>query len=145
MTRKNKLSKKQLLVIDDLLSGQFDEQAVLDRHKLSRNVYNKWLGDNIFTDEFNQQVAWLNRQSEALIARYASLAAAKLVQLTESESQETARKACLDIISLPRQGAKREQWPDKGEDANTSQGQQLSPEAASILLSALANHKEEKT
>jgi len=141
MTRTKRLNKKQLAVIDDLFSGQFDEQAVLEKHKISRNVYNKWLGDNIFTDEFNRRIAWLNLQSDALIARYASLAAAKLVQLTESESQETARKACLDIISLPREGTKREQPADEGRRLNTSEEQELSAEVVSRLLAALAGQK----
>jgi len=142
MTRTKRLNKKQLAAIDDLFSGQFDEQAVLEKHKISRNVYNKWLGDEIFTDEFNRRIAWLNLQSEALIARYASLAAAKLVQLTESESQETARKACLDIISLPREEVNRGRQPEASEGAKMPAGEQLSAEVASRLLAALAGQKE---
>lgn len=142
MTRKKTLSKKQLAVIDDLFSDQFDEQAVLDRHKVSGNIYNKWLADDAFTDEFNRRIAWLNRQSDALIARYAFVAAAKLVQLTESESQETARKACLDIISLPRAATKRQQQSDEvPTPPNTAVGQQLSTETASRLLAALAEER----
>ena len=101
MARKKRLSKKQLAVIEEMFSEQFDEQQVLDKHKVSRNIYNKWLADSAFAYEFDRRVASARRQGELIIAKYASLAAAKLVQLTESESQETARKACLDIISLP--------------------------------------------
>jgi len=99
MGKRKNLTKKQLAVIEDLFAGELDEQAVLDKHKVSRNLYNRWLADERFAELFKERSARAYRQSELIIARYAPLAAAKLVQLTASESQETARKACLDIIS----------------------------------------------
>ena len=75
-----------------------------------------------------------HRHSELIIARYAGLAAAKLVELTESESQETARKACLDVISFRRD-------LDKQEDKTGEEGwrpREIPPEVASRLLAALA-------
>ncbi len=93
------LTKRQLAVIDELFDGD-DEQAVLDKYKVSRRLYNKWLADDAFTGEFDRRIDAAFRQSAVLIARYAPLAAAKLVQLTESDKEETARKACLDIISM---------------------------------------------
>jgi len=99
MGKRKQLTKRQLAVIEDLFAGELDEQAVLDKHKISRNVYNKWLADECFAEQFNECIARAYRQSELIIARYAPLAAAKLVQLTESDKEETARKACLDIIS----------------------------------------------
>jgi len=96
-----RLSKKQLAVIEDLFAGELDEQAVLEKHRVSRNLYNRWLTDDRFIEQFNERIARAYRQSELIIARYAPLAAAKLVQLTECEKEETARKACLDILSFP--------------------------------------------
>jgi len=142
MARKKQLSKKQLAVIEEMFSEQFDEQQVLDKHKVSRNVYNKWLADSAFTDEFDRRTASARRQGELIIAKYASLAAAKLVQLTESKSQETARKACLDIISLP--SAKKPQGPSETEQAGEQQPQ-LSDETVSKLLAVLAEEKQENT
>jgi len=107
MVRKKQLSKKQLVVINDLFDGGMDEQAVLDKHRISRNVYNKWLTNELFVKEFSRRMEWAYKQSEALIAKYAAVAAAKLVQLTESDNPETARKACLDIISLPKTEAQK--------------------------------------
>ncbi len=130
--------------MEDLFGGELDEQGVLDKHKVSRNVYNKWLADGAFVDEFDRRVASVRRQSEFIIARYAPLAAAKLVQLTESKSQETARKACLDIISLP-QGAQRGQGPSETEQAGEQEEQQLSDETASKLLAVLAEEKKDGT
>ncbi|MHC4309749.1 MAG: hypothetical protein ACYSSN_07375 [Planctomycetota bacterium] len=95
------LTKKQLAVIEDLFAGELDEQAILDKYKLSRKLYNQWRNDDSFAEQFDKRITDAYRQSDVLIARYAPVAAAKLIQLTESDKPETARKACLDIISMP--------------------------------------------
>jgi len=141
MARKKRLSKKQLAVIEEMFSGELDEQQVLDKHKVSRNVYNRWLTDENFCAEFDRRTDSARRQGELIIAKYASLAAAKLVQLTESKSQETARKACLDIISLPQAAAKKTQGPSEGSRADEQEGPQLSDETVSRLLAVLAEEK----
>lgn len=141
MAKRKQLSKKQLAVIDDMFAGELDEQAVLDKHKISRSTYNRWQGDELFVDEFNRRITSAHRQSVALIARYASLAAAKLVQLTESENQETARKACLDILSLPSLAAKKTEQPTEPQSSPDKQTQQLLPQTASRLLAALAQEE----
>jgi hypothetical protein len=71
-----------------------------------------------------------------IIARYATSAAAKLVELTESQNPETARKACLDIINLLRPNTE----PKSDEQAEAEQTPQLSPELAGKLLAALAEN-----
>ena len=132
------MSKRQFSVIDDLLAGEYDERAVLAKHKVTRNVYNRWLADRKFSDELRRRIESAHRQGELIIARYASVAAAKLVQLTDSENQETARKACVDIISLPKsKGASRQTKPQP----EPKPPAQLSPEKASRLLAALAKER----
>ncbi len=138
MVKRKKLSKKQLAVIDDLFSGELEEQAVLEKHKVSRNVYNGWLADGLFSSEFDRRIMSAHRQSAALIAKYAPLAAAKLVQLTESEKVETARKACLDIISLQALLDKRMAEPGESLKDQTQTLQQMTEQRASRLLSVLA-------
>ena len=54
--------------------------------------------------------------------------------LTESENQETARKACLDIISAQRMTVKEQDQAGEVEKHSL----QLSAETASRLLAALA-------
>jgi hypothetical protein len=132
------LSKKQLSVIDEIFTGDIDTETVLAKHNVTRRLFNKWLGDEIFRAEFTRRIDWLNLQSQVMVARYASLAAAKLVSLTDSENQETKRKACLDIISLPRL-ADQKQKVSSGNDLE--QPEALHPDTASILLEALANQK----
>ena len=138
MAKRKKLSKKQLAVMDDMFTAELDEQAVLEKHKVSRNVYNRWLADGLFVSEFDRRIMSAHRQSAALIARYAPLAVAKLVQLTELDKEETARKACMDIISLPALLDKRIVQPGELQTTETQLPQQLTEQAASRLLAALA-------
>jgi len=144
MGKTEKLKPRQLAVIEDLFAGELDEQAVLGKHKVSRNLYNRWLKDADFAGEFDQRIEGAFRQSAALIARYAPLAAAKLVGLIGSDKEETVRKACLDIISM-HAGRTRDdgrQMKDEAEPVADSSPISLSPEAASRLLSALAEEKD---
>lgn len=140
MGNKKQLSKRQLAVIDDLFSGELDEQSVLARHKVSRRLYERWQSEQDFADEFSRRIAALNRRGEFIIAGYVSPAAAKLIQLTESENQETARKACLDIISLAAKPLSGKSDSRKiGETENSPE--QLPPATAAKLLAALAEEK----
>ncbi|MCX5634731.1 MAG: hypothetical protein NTW55_02660 [Planctomycetota bacterium] len=145
MAKGKRLSKKQLSVIEDLFIGQLDEQAILDKHEVSRAVFVKWQMERRFVEEFNRRIAALNRQGELIIARYAPLAAAKLVGLTESQSQETARKACIDIIEFPKQTVKKADEPagplGAGKNDKSAVQKELPPETASRLLAALVDKR----
>ena len=141
MARKRQLTKRQLGVIDEIFSAELDERAILEKYKVSRNVYNKWLADERFQAEIVRRVTSVRLQSEALIARYSLLAAAKLVQLIESEKEETSRRACLDIISLPNTKAKKASKDgkvQKGDFKALEQAKALPPRTVSRLLAALA-------
>ena len=144
MARRKYLSQKQLTVLDDLFSGDLDEQAVLDKHKVRRSTYDRWLADKLFAERFKQYVNGLKRRSELLMAKYSCLAAAKLVGLTASDKAETARKACLDIISVPKIADSRDEQTDKAPKESSQQVEQLSDATASRLLTALAEEKGEK-
>lgn len=142
MPETKQLTKRQLAVIEDLFGGELDEQAILDKYKLSRELYNKWRNDDSFTEQFERRIADAYRQSTVLIARYAPVAAAKLIQLTESDKPETARKACLDIISMPTLTANKKTQPsDKHQPADTQQPASLNAQTAGRLLAVLAEEK----
>ena len=142
MKKKKNLTKRQIAVIEDLFAGELEEQEVLDRHKVSRNTFNKWLSDQRFIEQFNNRIAQAYHQSELIIARYARLAALKLIELTESDKDETARKACLDIITRnsisPRLYA-----GGLNPEQSTPPVDKLSPQTASRLLAVLAEEKEQ--
>ncbi len=142
MPRAKKLTKKQLDVIEDLFAGELDEQAILEKYKLSRKIYNQWRNDDSFAEQFEKRITDAYRQSDVLIARYAPIAAAKLIQLTDSDKPETARKACLDIISMPILTANRKvPSSDEPRPADTQLPASLNTETAGKLLAVLAEEK----
>lgn len=135
MTTRKQPNKRQLAVIEDMFAAELDEQAILEKHRVSQRTFNRWLGEDAFMAELNRRLEWLNLQSELIIVRYKSLAAAKLVQLTDSKNPETARKACLDIINLQNYSDSLPKQPD--DEPKVSQPE-LSPETCSHLLAVLA-------
>jgi hypothetical protein len=141
MPEAKQLTKKQLAVIEDLFVGELDEQAILDKYKLSRKLYNQWRNDDSFAEHFEKRITDAYRQSDVLIARYAPVAAAKLIQLTESDKPETARKACLDIISMPILTANRKPQPSGEPQPADTQPVSFNPETAGKLLAVLAEDK----
>ncbi|MHC4153596.1 MAG: hypothetical protein ACYST6_01515 [Planctomycetota bacterium] len=144
MGEQKKLSRKQSAVLDDMLAGELDERDILEKHNVSQKAFNRWLGEDAFMAELNRRLQWLNLQSELIITRYKTLAAARLVQLTDSENQETARKACLDIINLPKRVDSPPKQPnDESKVSGPPEYHELSPEVCSRLLAALAEEKKE--
>ena len=141
MARKRYLYKRQLEVLDDLFSGELDEQSVLKKHKVGRSVYSRWLEDKLFVSEFSRRLESARLQSELIIARYSAVAAAKLVQLTESAKEETARRACLDIISQPKRAAKEQEQSSGRGNVTDERVQQLSEQTTSRILAALAEER----
>jgi len=146
MPKAKQLTKRQLEVIEDLFNGELDEQTVLDKHKIGRNLYNKWLEDENFIEQFDRRIAEAYRQSAVLLARYAPLAAAKLIQLTESDKAETARKACLNIIqSDPRLRTQdsKTQAQNSGSESEVCglESVSITEQTASRLLAILAEER----
>lgn len=139
MTEPKRLSKRQLAVLEDLFAGERDEQAVLDKYKVSRKLYNRWLTEPAFAEQIERSVAAAYRRSAVLVACNAPSAARKLLELTSSGQGETARKACLDIILMntPARTADTPAPPPGNSPARPP----LSDETATRLLAALAEEK----
>lgn len=135
------LNKRQRLVIDDLFESGLAEAEVLAKHKVSVNTFRKWLRAGPFAQELSFRIESARRQSELIIARFAPVAAAKLVELATDSKEETARKACLDIISSPTGQKSQVQESVSSDEPLPSAAEQLSPETASRLLAALAEQK----
>jgi hypothetical protein len=143
MSESKNLSKRQLAVLEDLFTGELDEPDVLDKHGVRPRHFEEWFAEEGFRQQFEQRLARACRQSRLILARCAPLAAAKLVALTDCEKEETARKACLDIIAL-QSSAGPSTAP--GTPATPPPGRELpalSPEVASRLLAALAKETPE--
>jgi hypothetical protein len=137
MLRAKKLTKRQLAVLDGLFTGNQTERTVLRKHHVPQHLYERWLTDKRFIDDLQRRIAGTYRQSRIILARKAPQAANKLVKLTACEKEETARKACLDIISLntPSSHKTPEVQPPSKDPVPTPE---LSPESASRLLATAA-------
>jgi hypothetical protein len=122
-------------VIEDLFTSELDEEAVLQKHKVSQALYNRWLADDHFVEQVERRIAQAYHFGRITLARCAPVAAGKMVTLTHSKNEETARKACLDIISLdtPLSGG-----PGPTTDDGKPDNSVLPPEVASRILAALA-------
>ena len=125
------LTKKQLTAIDDLFNSAGDESQVLQKHNISRKFWNDWLADKNFTNEITARMEAAKRRSQIILSQHAPYAAAKLVELCQSENQETSRKAVLDILNLQTNQSQIPDSPLPGLDEQT----------ASKLLAALADDK----
>jgi hypothetical protein len=144
MSNRKRLTKRQRAVLDDMFDGELDEQAILAKHKLKAQKFARWLTEGPFAKQFDRRLESARRQCELILARYAPLAAGKLVQLTESKNEETARKTCLDIISneLVRSRENRETQTQREELEPPPAEPQLSDETCSKLLAVLAEQTE---
>jgi hypothetical protein len=139
MLKPKYLTKKQKSVLEDLFSNRLDLQEVLEKWKVKRQTYYRWHAQEYFAAQFNLRLNLAQREPEVIFARYASNVAERLVGLTVSEKDETARKACMDVITHPDRKAKNksEKEPKPVEEPIPD----LPPEVASRLLAALAGEK----
>ncbi|MGA2915787.1 MAG: hypothetical protein ABSE89_07150 [Sedimentisphaerales bacterium] len=131
------LTKEQLAIIDDLFESGGDETAVLQKHNISRTVLQDWLKDKDFSDCVADRLKLSKLHSEILLSKYASFAATKLIQLCQSENQETSRKACLDILNLQNDRLLK---TDAGQLVESLPS--LDPATASKILAALAQENQ---
>ena len=137
--RKSQLSRKQLAFVNDLFDGKLNEDKCLAKHNISTSVYRRWLGSEVFSSEIAFRIDAARRQSILIVAKYAPVAALKLVSLADSGKGETSRKACLDIIQMPNRAS-------NGQDVVEQKETELSLSAGTArrVLSALANKEEQE-
>ncbi len=138
MSESRKLTKRQLAVLEDLFTGELDEQSTIKKHGVSRPIYERWFADERFASRFDQRVERACRQSRMIFARNAADAASKLVKLAKEGKGETARKACLDIISMQHSAGRKTPSDTPSASEPPAPAADLSPETASRLLAALA-------
>jgi hypothetical protein len=138
MSKSKKQNRRQLAVLEDLFAGALEEQEVLEKHHVSPSLFERWLADERFAERFERRIAHAHRQSRIILAQCAPAAAAKLTQLTQSKNEETARKACLDIIALDTPAGRQGSPEAQSDPRSTLSSNNLSPEAAGRLLAALA-------
>ena len=142
MGRRKYLTQKQLAVLDDLFNSELDEQVVLKKHGLRRGTYEKGLEDETFGAWFRRYVNVLTRRSELLLAKSSCDAAKKLVELTKKGKGETARRACMDIMTMPKRISEHLESAEAPASGEGKEIPRLSARTASKLLAVLAEDKE---
>ncbi len=136
-----KLTEEQLAVIEDMTDGELDETAVLRKHGVSKEDYRQWLGQEAFIAELQFLMDSARRLGMFRIARYAPGAAKSLLALTNDNSKpDVARRACLDILTMPQTLA------DGGGEAfdKGTIEPDIDTATAAIILAALAEAKREE-
>lgn len=134
-TNESKLNKKQFDVIEDLCLGNLEEYEIIEKYKLTKRIYHKWMADSAFINEVESRIRSSRLKSRLLMAKCTGIAAVKLVELTQNEKEETARKACVDIISMP---IERNRIEPTSQTDNEKSRQIIAPELAGKLLEVLA-------
>lgn len=137
------LNKKQLKMIDDLIGFDGSEDAVLEKHKISKIEWYKLLKKAEFSAEIERRIKALERQVKIISAKSLPYAVAKLIQLCSSESDEIARKAVLDILGLRLEFKKNDYSAESALSETSPNGgpeptEKISPETAARLLAVLA-------
>jgi hypothetical protein len=135
MKTQKELNKKQIRVLDDFFSEAVQEESVLKKNKVRSAVYKRWLLTDDFFDEFIKRA---KRKTKFMIAQYSHIATAKLIELTDCEKEETARKSCLDIITLQMNSPETA----VGQTEDNKSDFVISDKKASKLLAVLAEDEE---
>jgi len=99
MKRKD-LSEKKWAVLEDLFYSELDENAVLKKHNVSRTTYERWLRQKLFSRQFQEYTASLARRSALAVAKAETEVAVRLVELTRCQKEESARKACQQVLAI---------------------------------------------
>lgn len=135
MSEPKRLTRRQRAVIEDLFAGEMTESEVLATYNVSAALYDRWLTDARFCECFERRVARAYREARLTLARHAPKAAKTLIDLTKCQKEETARRACLDIVAPPTTSDSPVRTPGQTEPDLAAE---LPPETATRLLAALA-------
>jgi len=130
---------KALVAVDEILKGE-SEDKTLKRHRIEPEAFDKLLNNPKFVLQVSNRIGLSIIRTKLLIAQYARAATAKLIHLTECDKEETARKACLDVITLATKQSditiQKEKVSQIIEDANSPT--ELTEDQASKMLALLA-------
>ena len=130
--RKRRQLQRQVML--EMAEQGLSEREAEARHRLSSGTIAKWFGNEEFRREMRCVIEAANWIARVLIARGATEAAKRLVALTECQKEETRRKACVDIIGMLPEEARRQ-----GAAGEASQVPEwFDEQTASRLLAALA-------
>ena len=129
---------KALVAVDEILKGG-EGAEVLKHHRIEPEAFDKLLNDPKFALQVSNRIGLSIIRTKLLIAQYAQAATAKLISLTECEKEETARKACLDVITLATKQSDITLQKEKVSEIVESANAPITPDQASKMLAVLAD------
>lgn len=138
------LIAKQFAVVKDLFKGELKEKAILQKNKLSRKLYDKWLVDETFAGRLDKRLVREYRSSEFMLARYTLVVRQRrmrLIRHRRTDKPETARKACIDMITIRTDCSAVTSATPENDCTLQNESHNLSPETSGRLLALLAEEK----
>ncbi len=128
-----KINKRQKDFLVEILDKRIPVDTAMERLDIGAALLCQWFSSPAFLDELAKRIEFITKRSDMLISQHRLTAVERLVLLTNCDKEETARKACLDIIELTDNDKNNEK------DADLPP---ISPETAAKLLEILANGNE---
>jgi|GEM_PF-1247929 len=134
MAKLGGLTSKQLQVARAMHEEGLTEGEVVERFGVPERRLRRWLANEAMVQEFSRLNEESVRQTRSIISHFGPVAAARLVQLLDSEKADTARRAALDLVDRCMR-----QVASEGAGEAASEGQQgLSETEALRMLRTLA-------
>lgn len=97
---RKKLTKTQRRFIETLCECNGDEARAIHQSGIKDYVWQQWLEQAVFRRAMADVLRTVRRRARLILACRCAEAARRLAELTEHEKEETARKACIDVIRL---------------------------------------------
>jgi len=135
MTKRKKLTKKQMFVIKKLFDENILDLSFLAEEKISRETYlSWWLTDENWQEEFQIRLLAARKFWEVTLVKFCTVAVTTLVGLLNTEKPDVTRRVCIDILNYAA-----EHTPNALEHAEEEQKEQkMRPETAGKILDVLA-------
>jgi translation elongation factor EF-Ts len=130
---KNSVTKKQKDFLTEIIDNRLTVEEAMKKGRINQITLRKWFSSQPFIIELAKRIECLVKRADMLISQHRLTAVERLLRLTDSEKEETARKACLDILKLTSSGKSTAKEPDMPS---------FSPQTAAKLLEILANNSE---
>lgn len=130
--------KETMLKIVDEITRGFGEEETLRKHRVTVAALDKLLSDPNLIQDVTERIGLSIIRTKLLIAQYAQTATAKLISLMDCEKEETARKACLDIIELAQKQSNTTLQKEMVSEIRESGEFPITEEQASNILATLA-------
>lgn len=134
------LRSRQRRLANNLFDLNLSCRQALKKSQVSERIFTAWLADNWFSDLVDKRSRAAVQISRMLLSRNAAKAAEQLTELMNSDKEETARKACLDVLTA----ANEININETGQDAEQTHKQQpcgFDQEVAAKVLQVVTEEK----